>query len=167
MDKALDFSDKLFGNIAEYNKLITSLLESLKNVTLDTFWEMGSPQQKGLSTIVTMDIINTILDSYDVISERLYGNKLVLHEYPIFIETREMVECLLLDPIYENDDYLNLAIALSTDFFTILEVKLLLFEGYEHELLAPKHVINEYDKELDKYLERFDEYRNKFIEIHD
>ena len=167
MDEALDFSKKLFGNISEYNKLISSLLESLKNVTGDTFWEMGTSQHKGLSTIITMDIINTVLDSYDLIAENLYGNDLVVQEYPIFLEIKEMVECLLLDPIYENDDYLNLAISMSSDFFTLIEIKLLLYQGYEFELEAPDHINDEYDKELHKYLDRFDNYRDEFIEIHD
>ncbi len=167
MDKSLDFNKILFGNVTEYKQLLTSLLESLKNVTPETYYDMAGSSNKGLSTIVVMDIINTILDSFDVISDKLYTNDLVVHEFPIFIELKNMVECLLVEPIFETDDYINLAIRLSSDFFTLMEVKLLLFEGYTNEVEAPVHIIDEYDKELDKYLERFNECRDEFINLSD
>ena len=89
-----------------------------------------------------------ILNSLDKISDNLYGNDLITKEYPFFVESKEMIECLLMDPIYESEEYLNLAITLFSDFFTLLEVKLLLFDGCNIELEAPEHVLREYDKEL-------------------
>ena len=77
-----------------------------------------------------------------------------------------MIECLLLDPFYESDEYLNLAMTLFSDFFTLLEVKLLLFDGCSIEIEAPYEVLTEYDKELDSYMIRLDKYRDEFMEIH-
>jgi len=71
-----------------------------------------------------------------------------------------------MDPIYESDTYLNLAITLFSDFFTLLEIKLLLFDGCSIEIEAPNQVLLEYDKELDKYLTRLDNYRDEFMELH-
>lgn len=166
MDKVLDFNDMFFGDLTEYKKLIISLLESLKIISPTTFWSMDSSSKKGLSTIITMQVIDLILDSFDKIADNLYANDMTTHEFPLFLETKEMVECILLDPIYESEKYLNLAIALSSDFFTLLEMKLLLFEGCRSEYEAPPHVLEEYDKELDNYLERFNKYRDEFIELH-
>lgn len=166
MDNNLDFNDMLFGNIKEYNKLIISLLESLKNVTPQTFWNMDHSSKSGLSTIISMEIIDLILDSYDKIADNLYSNDLATQEFPFFLETKEMVECLLLDPFYESEEFLTLAINLSSEFFTLLEVKLLLFEGYSLEIEAPQEVLDEYDKELDSFVERFDKYKDQFIQLH-
>jgi hypothetical protein len=166
MDKVLDFNDLFFGDIIEYKKLIISLLESLKNVTPASYWSMDTECQKGLSTVLAMEIINLILNTLDKISDNLYSNDLITHEYPFFVETKEMIECLLLDPIYESDVYLNLAITLFSDFFTLLEVKLLLFDGCSIEIEAPDYVLFEYDKELDSYMSRLDNYRNEFMSIH-
>ena len=127
---------------------------------------MDAECQKGLSTTVAMDIINIILDSLDKVSDNLYSNDIITHEYPFFIEIKEMIECLLLDPIYESDYYLNLAITLFSDFFTLLEVKLLLFDGCSVEIEAPNHVLLEYDKELDEYMARLDKYRDEFMNLH-
>ena len=113
-----------------------------------------------------MDIIKIILDSLDKVSDNLYSNDIITHEYPFFIEIKEMIECLLLDPIYESDYYLNLAITLFSDFFTLLEVKLLLFDGCSVEIEAPNHVLLEYDKELDEYMARLDKYRDEFMNLH-
>ncbi len=166
MEKILDFNDLFFGDLTEYKKLIMGLLENLKNVTPATFWSMDPECQKGLSTIISMEIINLILNSLDKISDNLYGNDLITKEYPFFVESKEMIECLLMDPIYESEEYLNLAITLFSDFFTLLEVKLLLFDGCNIELEAPEHVLREYDKELEKYMERLDRYRDEFIILH-
>ena len=166
MEKILDFNELFFGDINEYKKLITSLLESLKDVTSASYWSMDTECQKGLSTVVAMEIINLILDSLDKVSDNLYSNDIITLEFPYFVETKEMIECLLLDPIYESGEYLNLAITLFSDFFTLLEVKLLLFDGCSIEIEAPGHVLKEYDKELEKYVLRFDNYRDEFIEIH-
>jgi hypothetical protein len=70
-----------------------------------------------------------------------------------------------MDPIHEDNVYLNLAIDVFSEFFTLLEVKLLLFEGCLHEIEASDEIIDEYDKELNNYVERFKKYRNKFIEL--
>ena len=113
-----------------------------------------------------MDIINIILDSLDKVSDNLYSNDIITHEYPFFIEIKEMIECLLFDPIYESDYYLNLAITLFSDFFTLLEVKLLLFDGCSVEIEAPNHVLLVYDKELDEYMARLDKYRDEFMNLH-
>ena len=67
---------------------------------------------------------------------------------------------------FDSDEYLNLAITLFSEFCTLLEVKILLFDGCELEIQAPKHVLEEYDKELDSYMERLDKYRNEFIALH-
>lgn len=166
MDKILDFNELFFGNLSEYKQIVISLLESLKNITPTTYWSMDEECQKGLSTIMTMEIINLILDSFDKIADNLYSNDLVTHEFPFFIETKEMIECLLLDPIYESDEYINLAINLFSEFSTLLEVKLLLFDGCTIELEAPDCVLEEYDKEMKKYVEKFDKYRDEFIAIH-
>ncbi len=165
MDESKELNRELFGDVTEYKNIITNLLESLKLVTPETFYDMASSSSKGLSTLVVMDIINTILDSFDIVSDNLYSNNLVVHEFPIFIEIKNMVECLLLEPIYESDDYLNMAIRLTSDFLTLMEVKLLLFDGYFNEVEAPDHIRDEYDKELDNYLERFNECRDEFIEM--
>lgn len=166
MDKILDFNDLFFGDISEYKKLIISLLESLKDVTPASYWSMDTECEKGLSTEIAMEIINLILDSLDKVSNNLYSNDIITHEYPFFVEIKEMIECLLLDPIYESDSYLNLAINLFSDFFTLLEIKLLLFDGCSIEIEAPNHVMLEYDKELDSFLTRFDKYKDEFMELH-
>ncbi|WP_461436515.1 hypothetical protein [Methanosphaera sp.] len=166
MDKILDFNELFFGDITEYKKLIIGLFESLKHVTPASYWSMDAECQKGLSTTVAMDIINIILDSLDKVSDNLYSNDIITHEYPFFIEIKEMIECLLLDPIYESDYYLNLAITLFSDFFTLLEVKLLLFDGCSVEIEAQNHVLLEYDKELDEYMARLDKYRDEFMNLH-
>lgn len=166
MDKILDFNELFFGDITEYKKLITSLFDSLKNVTSATYWSMDIETKKGLSTIVAMEIINIILDSFDKISDNLYANDLITHEFPFFVEIKEMIECLLLDPFYESDEYINLAITLFSDYFTLLEIKLLLFDGCSIELEADDKVLREYDLELDKYMLRLDHYRDEFIALH-
>jgi hypothetical protein len=166
MDKILDFNELFFGDITEFKKLIISLLESLKDVTPASYWSMDTECQKGLSTAIAMEIINLILDSLDKVSDNLYSNDIITHEYPFFVEIKEMIECLLMDPIYESDTYLNLAITLFSDFFTLLEIKLLLFDGCSIEIEAPNHVLLEYDKELDNYLTRLDNYRDEFMELH-
>ncbi len=166
MEKILDFNELFFGDITEYKKLIISLLESLKNVTPASYWSMDTECDKGLSTVLGMEIIDLILDSLDKVSNNLYSNDIITHEYPFFVEIKEMIECLLLDPIYESDTYLNLAITLFSDFFTLLEIKLLLFDGCSVELEAPDHVMLEYDKELDQYLIRLDNYRDEFMNLH-
>jgi hypothetical protein len=166
MSKILDFNELFFGDLTEYKKLIIELLESLRIVSPTTFWSMDASTKKGLSTVVTMEIINIILDSFDAVSDNLYSNTLMAHEFPYFVETKEMVECLLMDPIYESDEFLNLAITLTSDFFTLLEVKLLLFDGCQTEIEAPQNVIEEYDRELDNYFKRFNNYRDEFMELH-
>ena len=166
MSKILDFNELFFGDLTEYKKLIIELLESLRIVSHTTFWSMDASTKKGLSTVVTMEIINIILDSFDAVSDNLYSNTLMAHEFPYFVETKEMVECLLMDPIYESDEFLNLAITLTSDFFTLLEVKLLLFDGCQTEIEAPQNVIEEYDRELDNYFNRFNNYRDEFMELH-
>lgn len=166
MDKILDFNELFFGDINEYKKLVSSLLDSLRNITPVTYWSMDEECQKGLSTVMAMEIINLILDSFDTISDNLYSNDLITHEFPFFLETKEMIECLLLDPIYESDDYINLAMTLFTEFFTLLEVKLLLFDGCMIELEAPQEVLDEYDKELNKYFKKFETYKDEFIRLH-
>ncbi len=167
MDKILDFNELFFGDLEEYKKLIIGLLESLKVVSATTLWSITEDTPKGLSTIVTMDIMEIILDSLERISENLYTNKLIAHEFPIFVETKEMIEILLTDPIFDSDEYLNFAITLFSDFFTLLEVKLLLFDGCNLEIEAPQHVLDEYDKELDKYFIKFDEHKDYFIKLHE
>ncbi len=167
MDKILDFNELFFGDLEEYKKLIIGLLESLKVVSATTLWSITEDTPKGLSTIVTMDIMEIILDSMDKISDNLYTNKLIAHEFPIFVETKEMIEILLTDPIFDSDEYLNFAITLFSDFFTLLEVKLLLFDGCNLEIEAPQHVLDEYDKELDKYFIKFDEHKDYFIKLHE
>ncbi|AWX32776.1 MAG: hypothetical protein IJJ11_04630 [Methanosphaera sp.] len=167
MDKILDFNELFFGDLEEYKKLIIGLLESLKVVSATTLWSITEDTPKGLSTIVTMDIMEIILDSMERISENLYTNKLIAHEFPIFVETKEMIEILLTDPIFDSDEYLNFAITLFSDFFTLLEVKLLLFDGCNLEIEAPQHVLDEYDKELDKYFIKFDEHKDYFIKLHE
>ncbi|RAP53885.1 MAG: hypothetical protein BZ137_05265 [Methanosphaera sp. rholeuAM130] len=167
MDKILDFNELFFGDLEEYKRLVISLLESLKIVSPTTLWSITEDTPKGLSTIVTMRIMDIILDSMDKISDNLYANTLITHEFPIFIETKEMIEILLTDPIFDSDDYLNFAITLFSDFFTLLEVKLLLFEGCTLEIEAPQHVLDEYDKELDKYFVKFDGYKDYFIKLHE
>ena len=167
MDKILDFNELFFGDLEEYKKLIIGLLESLKVVSATTLWSITEDTPKGLSTIVTMDIMEIILDSMDKISDNLYTNKLIAHEFPIFVETKEMIEILLTDPIFDSDEYLNFAITLFSDFFTLLEVKLLLFDGCNLEIEAPQHVLDEYDKELDRYFIKFDEHKDYFIKLHE
>ena len=88
MDKILDFNNLFFGDITEYKKLIISLFDSLKNVTSATYWSMDTDTPKGLSTVVAMEIINLILDSFDKISDNLYSNDLITHEYPFFVEIK-------------------------------------------------------------------------------
>ena len=166
MDEILDFDEIFFGNLDEYKKLVIGLLESLKEVTPSTFWSMESDEVKGLSTIMTIKIIELVLNSLDKVSDKLYCTNLVTHEFPFFVETKEMIELLLLDPFYESDDYINLAITLFSEFFTLLEVKLLLFGGCSMEIEAPVEVMLEYDMELDKYLDKFDKYKDDFIKLH-
>ena len=167
MEKILDFNDMFFGDLEEYKKLVISLLESLKIVSPTTMWSITEDTPKGLSTIVTMDIMGIILDSMDKISNNLYSNDLITHEYPIFVETKEMIEIVLTDPVFDSEEYINFAINLFSDFFTLLEVKLLLFDGCSLEIEAPDHVLEEYDKELDKYIIKFDEYKDEFIRLHE
>lgn len=167
MDKILDFNELFFGDLEEYKKLTISLLESLKVVSATTLWSITEDTPKGLSTIVTMEIMEIILDSMDKISDNLYTNKLITHEFPIFVETKEMIEVLLTDPIFDSEEYINFAITLFSDFFTLLEVKLLLFDGCNLEIEAPQHVLDEYDKELDRYFIKFDEYKDYFIKLHE
>lgn len=167
MEKILDFNELFFGDLDEYKKLIVSLLESLKVVSPTTLWSITEDTQKGLSTIVTMDIMNLILDSLDMISDNLYSNDLITHEFPIFVETKEMMEVLITDPIFDSEEYLNLAITLFSEFCTLLEVKLLLFDGCDLEIQAPLHVLEEYDKELDKFFIKFEEYKDEFIKLHE
>ena len=166
MEKILDFNDLFFGDITEYKKLVISLFESLKNITSSSYWSMDTDSKKGLSTIMGMEIINLILDSLDKVSDNLYSNDIITHEFPFFVESKEMIECLLLDPFYESEEYINLAITLFSDFFTLLEVKLLLFDGCSIEIEAPDHVMYEYDKEVDNYIKRLDAYRDEFMALH-
>ena len=166
MEKILDFNDLFFGDITEYKKLVISLFESLKNITPSSYWSMDTDSKKGLSTIMGMEIINLILDSLDKVSDNLYSNDIITHEFPFFVESKEMIECLLLDPFYESEEYINLAIPLFSDFFTLLEVKLLLFDGCSIEIEAPDHVMYEYDKEVDNYMKRLDAYRDEFMALH-
>ena len=167
MDKVLDFNELFFGDLEEYKNLVISLLESLKIVSPTTFWSITEDTPKGLSTIITMDIMAIILDSLDKIADNLYANDLITHEFPIFVETKEMIEILLTDPSFDSEEYINFAINIFSDFFTLLEVKLLLFDGCSIELEAPDHVLEEYDKELDKYIMKFDEYKDEFIQLND
>jgi len=167
MEKILDFNELFFGDLEEYKKLVISLLESLKIVSPTTMWSITEDTPKGLSTIVTMDIMGIILDSMDKISDNLYSNDLITHEFPIFVETKEMIEIVLTDPVFDSEEYINFAINLFSDFFTLLEVKLLLFDGCSFEIEAPDHVLEEYDKELDKYIVKFDEYKDEFIRLHE
>lgn len=167
MEKILDFNELFFGDLEEYKKLIVGLLESLRVVSPTTLWSITEDTQKGLSTLVTLDIMNIILDSLDMISNNLYSNDLITHEYPIFVETKEMIEILITDPIFDSDEYINLAITLFSEFCTLLEVKLLLFDGCEVELQAPQHVLDEYDKEMDKFFIKFEEYKDEFMKLHD
>ncbi|MBE6487568.1 MAG: hypothetical protein E7Z86_02535 [Methanosphaera stadtmanae] len=167
MDKILDFNEMFFGDLEEYKKLIVGLLESLKVVSPTTLWAITEDTEKGLSTIVTLDIMNLIMDSLDMVSNNLYSNDLITHEFPIFVETKEMIEILITDPIFDSDEYLNLAITLFSEFCTLLEVKILLFDGCELEIQAPKHVLEEYDKELDSFLIKFEEYKDEFMRLHE
>jgi hypothetical protein len=167
MEKILDFNELFFGDLEEYKKLIVGLLESLRVVSPTTLWSITEDTQKGLSTLVTLDIMNIILDSLDMISNNLYSNDLITHEYPIFVETKEMIEILITDPIFDSDEYINLAITLFSEFCTLLEVKLLLFDGCEVELQAPQHVLDEYDKEMDKFFIKFEEFKDEFMKLHD
>lgn len=166
MEQALDFDDGVFGNIHEYNQLITGLFETLKSVTAETFWNMHVDGKKGLSTIIAMEIIDLILDSYSEIAECFYANENIAQEYPYFVEIREMIECLLSDHFYDNERYLNLAVNLSSDFFTLLEVKVLLFEG-KGVLSVADDVMDEYINEFTKFIEKFNNYRDEFIELYD
>ncbi len=166
MDKVLDFNELFFGNLAEYKKLVISLLESLKNVSAITIWSIDDSNPKGLSTIMTMKIIELILTSLDKVGDNLYANELIAHEFPLFMETKEMIEFLLYDPIYDSEEYLNLAITLFSEFFTLLEVKLLLFDGCTKEMEASDEVYEEYDMEIRKYMKRLDKYRDEFIALH-
>jgi len=167
MDKILDFNEMFFGDLEEYKKLIVGLLESLKVVSPTTLWAITEDTEKGLSTIVTLDIMNLIMDSLDMVSNNLYSNDLITHEFPIFVETKEMIEILITDPIFDSDEYLNLVITLFSEFCTLLEVKILLFDGCELEIQAPKHVLEEYDKELDSFLIKFEEYKDEFMRLHE
>lgn len=167
MDKILDFNELFFGDLEEYKKLIIGLLESLKVVSPTTLWSITEDTEKGLSTIVTLDIMNLIMESLDMVSNNLYSNDLITHEFPIFVETKEMIEILITDPIFDSDEYLNLAITLFSEFCTLLEVKILLFDGCELEIQAPKHVLEEYDKELDSFLIKFEEYKDEFMRLHE
>ena len=67
---------------------------------------------------------------------------------------------------YECDEFINLAITLSSEFFTLLEIKLLLFDGYSMELEAPQEVLDEYDKELNNFIHRFNNYKDEFTKLH-
>lgn len=167
IDKILDFDENFFGNLEEYKNLIISLLETLKHVTPPTLWSIAEESPSGLTTDVTLGIMNIIFDSFDKVSDNLYQNKLIRHEFPLFVETKEMIEYLITDQIYESDEYINLSITLFSEFFTLLEVKLLLFEGYQMEFQAPPEVIDEYDKELAKYMDKLDNYKTQFLELND
>lgn len=114
-----------------------------------------------------MEIIELIIDSYRSIANQLYANKMVAYEYPYFIEVKEMVESLLNEDLSLDDSYINLAINLSADFFTILEVKLLLFGDYDSILTVPDEVMDEYEKELEKYIKQFEKFRDEFIKMYD
>ena len=166
MEKSLDFNEIFFGDIKEYNRLIISLLESLRNITPITFWNMDQSESDDLSTTIALEIIDLILESYEKVADNLYSNDLAVHEFPIFLETKEMIECLLMDPFYECDEFFNLAITLSSEFFTLLEIKLLLFDGYSMELEAPQEVLDEYDKELNNFIHRFNNYKDEFTKLH-
>lgn len=166
MDKVLDFNDLFFGDLGEYKKIGISLLESLKNVSAVTLWSMEDTTPKGLSTIMAMKIIELLLNSLDKVGDNLYANDLIAHEFPLFMETKEMIELLLYDPLYDSDEYLNLAITLFSEFFTLLEVKLLLFDGCSTEMEASDEVYEEYDIEIRKYMGRLDKYRDEFIALH-
>lgn len=167
MNQFLDFNDGLFGNISEYKQIIVSLLESLKSMTPETFWNTQIDGKKGLSALLYMEIMDLVIDSYRAIADNLYANKLVAYEFPYFIEVKEMVESLLNEDLSMDDSYLNLAINLSSDFFTLLEVKLLLFSDYDSILTVPDEVMDEYEKELEKYINQFDKYRDEFIKMYD
>lgn len=167
MDRILDFNELFFGDLDEYKNLIISLLESLKNVSMATRWSIEEDTPKGLSTFVTMDIMNIILDSLDKVSDNFYSNDLITHEFPMFVEIKQMIELFITDSMFDSEEYINFAINVFSDFFTLIEVKLLLFDGCAIEIEAPPHVLEEYDKELDKYFIKFDEYKNQFIELHD
>lgn len=167
MNQFLDFNDGLFGNISEYKQIIVNLLESLKSMTPETFWNTQIEGKKGLSAILYMEIIELITDSYRSIADHLYANKMVAYEFPYFIEVKGMVESLLSEDLSLDDSYINLAINLSADFFTLLEVKLLLFGDYDSILTVPDEVMDEYEKELEKYIEQFEKFRDEFIKIYD
>ena len=59
-----------------------------------------------------------------------------------------------------------MAVNLSSDFFTLLEVKVLLFEG-KGVLSVADDVMDEYINEFTKFIERFNNYRDEFIELYD
>ena len=107
MEKSLDFNEIFFGDIKEYNRLIISLLESLRNITPITFWNMDQSESDDLSTTIALEIIDLILESYEKVADNLYSNDLAVHEFPIFLETKEMIECLLMDPFYECDEFID------------------------------------------------------------
>lgn len=163
----LDFNNKLFGNITDYKKLIISLLEALKSMTPETFWNIKLEGKKGLSSILVMEIIDLILDSYSEIADAMYADKMVAQEFPYFIEIKEMVECILLDNFYEEEEYLNLAIDLSADYFTLLEIKILLIDECTNPIEVPDQVMDEYLAEFSKYIKQFNISRDKFIAIYD
>ncbi len=162
--KTLDFNEPFFGDLHEYKDLSINLMNSLKNISYDDTLseETGS---NDLLTDMVLNITDMIMDNMDQISENLYSNDLITHEFPLFLEAKEIIQWVLMDPIHEDNVYLNLAIDVFSEFFTLLEVKLLLFEGCLHEIEASDEIIDEYDKELNNYVERFKKYRNKFIEL--
>ena len=165
MDKILDFKELFFGNLSEYKKTMISLFESLRGISATTFWSIDESEAKGMSAILVMSITDLILDSLDEVLENFYSNDLITFEFPYLIESKEMIACLLMSPMYESDDYLNLAITLFSDIFTLLEVKLLLFDGYDMEIEAPDYILEEYSQERDRYVTKFEENRNQFLKL--
>ena len=111
MEKILDFNELFFGDLEEYKKLIVGLLESLKVVSPTTLWSITEDTEKGLSTIVTLDIMNLIIESLDMVSNNLYSNDIITQ--------------------------------------------------------APKHVLDEYDNELDSFLIKFEGYKDEFMRLHE
>lgn len=165
MDMILDFNDLFFGDLNEYKRLIISLLESLKLVTPTTYWTLDTDSTKGLSAIIIMEILDLIFNSLDKVADNMYSNDMVTQEFPIFLEIKEIIECLLNEPIYESDEYINLAISIFSDFFTLIEAKLLLFDGCSIELEASQEVLDEYDKEFENYIERFERDKSEFLSL--
>ncbi|MDO5851968.1 MAG: hypothetical protein Q4Q23_05730 [Methanobacteriaceae archaeon] len=163
----LDFKSQekpFFGNISLYHKICMDILTTLLSLSEYNI-SLIENESKDIVSLMVINLTNNILDSLDFISDNFRANSLIVNEYPLLIEIKQMIDYLLMDPYSAGDKNINLAMDIFSDFFKLIEIKFLLLKDYNYEWQAPNEVINEYDLEIENFVIRLDDYRKRFEEI--